>query len=253
MSAPQPLVANKLAGKKVVVLGGTSGLGFGVASALVEEGATVVVASASAENVEKTIARLGDPAAQYNADAARVSGHTVDLRGPGMEASLAALFEKVGAVDHIVHTAGESLAAVPVDIPLARITYADVLSIAQVRFLSVIFTAKVGARHLRAGGSMVFTTGASAIVPQPDRTAAAGFMAGLYGLARQLAYDLAPQGVRVNMVSPGPVDTEIWGALDARAREALYARVAARNLTGRVPAPHEVAQAYLYLLKDTNM
>jgi NAD(P)-dependent dehydrogenase (short-subunit alcohol dehydrogenase family) len=251
--APQPLVAHQLLGKKVIVIGGTSGIGFAVASALVEEGATVIVASSSASRVENAVARLSDPAIQYNADKARVSGHTVNLKGPGMETSIAALFEKVGTVDHIVHTAGETLAAAPADTPLDRLVYDDVLAFAQVRFLSVIFTAKIGARHLSKGGSMVFTSGAGAVKPSPNWVASVGFMSGLYGLTRQLAYDLSAKHFRVNLVSPGLLKTELWDDLDAETREKLYEQAAGGHLTRHTAEPHEVAQAYLYLLKDTNM
>jgi NAD(P)-dependent dehydrogenase (short-subunit alcohol dehydrogenase family) len=251
--APQPLVAHQLAGKKVVVIGGSSGIGFAVASALIEEGASVVVASSSAEKVQKAVARLGDPETQYNADSSRVSGHTVNLKGPEMEASIAALFDKIGQVDHIVHTAGDSLGDTRVDIPLDRLAYDDVVNFAQVRFLSVIFTAKIGARHLSRGGSLVFTSGASAVKPAPNWVVSVGFMSGLYGLTRQLAFDLAAQHLRVNLVSPGPVKTELWDGMDAATREAFYAQAAGRHLTRHTAEPHEVAQAYLYLMKDTNM
>lgn len=251
--APQPLVANKLAGKKVVIIGGSSGIGFGVASALIEEGTSVVIASSSAEKVQNAVARLSDPTTQYNADKSRVSGHTVNLKGPEMEASITALFEKVGSVDHIVHTAGDSLATTPVDIPLDRLVYDDVLALAQVRFLSVIFTAKVGAHHLNKGGSLVFTSGASALHPIPNWVGSVGLMSGLYGLTRQLAFDLSPKHLRVNLVSPGLVKSELWDGMDAATREGFYAHSAGQHLTRHVAEPHELAQAYLYLLKDTNM
>jgi NAD(P)-dependent dehydrogenase (short-subunit alcohol dehydrogenase family) len=247
--APTPLVVNKLAGKKVVVIGGSSGIGFAVASALVEEGASVVISSSSTEKVAAAVARLGDVNTQYNADPARVAGHTVNLKGPGAEASLEGFFAKAGAVDHIVHTAGDALAIVP----LQQVTYEGIIDAGQVRFISAILTAKVGARHLAKGGSMTFTSGAIAVKPIENWVAVAGFMSGLYGLTRQLAYDLAPQHFRVNLVSPGGVKTELWDGMSDSARENLYQYWASTNLTRHAAEQHEIAQPYLYLMKDTNM
>jgi NAD(P)-dependent dehydrogenase (short-subunit alcohol dehydrogenase family) len=247
--APTPLVVNRLAGKKVAVIGGSSGIGFAVASALVEEGASVVISSSSAEKVAAAVARLGDAAVQYNADPARVAGHTVDLKGPGMEASLERFFAQSGAVDHIVHTAGDALAVVP----LQQLTYDAVVGAGEVRFVSAILTAKVGARHLAKGGSLTFTTGSISVHPRPNWVAVAGYAAGLHGLTRQLAYDLAPQHFRVNLVSPGAVKTEMWGSMPESAREKLFKESEAKALTRHVAEPHELAQTYLYLMKDTNM
>ncbi|SNX88065.1 probable conserved hypothetcial protein [Melanopsichium pennsylvanicum] len=69
-----------LQGKKVVVIGGSSGIGFSAASAFIEEGATVIIGSSSQSRVDSAIQRLSDPNIQYNADPSRISGHTVNLK-----------------------------------------------------------------------------------------------------------------------------------------------------------------------------
>ncbi len=74
--------AHVLANKKVVIIGGSSGIGFAAASALIEEGASVVIGSSSSDRVAAAVQRLSDPAQQYNADASRVSGHAVNLKVP---------------------------------------------------------------------------------------------------------------------------------------------------------------------------
>jgi NAD(P)-dependent dehydrogenase (short-subunit alcohol dehydrogenase family) len=247
--APTPLVVNRLAGKKVVVIGGSSGIDFAVASALIEEGASVIISSSTAKKVAAAVTRLGDAATQHNADPARVAGHTVDLKGPGTEASLERFFAQAGTVDHIVHTAGDALAIAP----LQQVTYESIVATGEVRFISAILTAKVGSRHLSKGGSLTFTTGGVALHPIPNWVAVAGYAAGLHGLTRQLAYDLAPQHFRVNLVSPGAVKTEMWNGMPESVREKRFAQAEAKNLTRHVAEPHEVAQAYLYLIKDTNM
>lgn len=87
-SSVAPTYLHLLKDKKVVVIGGSSGIGFSVASALVEEGAHVVIASSSQERVDAAVARLSDPKQQYNADEKRVEGRTVNLKGEQMEVSL---------------------------------------------------------------------------------------------------------------------------------------------------------------------
>jgi NAD(P)-dependent dehydrogenase (short-subunit alcohol dehydrogenase family) len=247
--APQPRVLNKLVGKKVVVIGGTSGIGFAVASALIEEGATVIVSSSSATKVDQSVARLNDASTQYNADPARVSGAALDLTGPEAEASIAAFFAKIGTLDHVVFTAGSFTPA----IPLAETTAANIIEEASVRFTGALLVAKAAARHLVPGGSIILTTGTVSERPIAGWAARGGFAAGTLGLTRQLAYDLAPQRIRVNCVAPGLVKSEFWDSLPAAARDGMYAGAAANTLTQHVPEAHEIAHSYLYLLKDTNM
>lgn len=81
----------------------------------------------------------------------------------------------------------------------------------------------------------------------------AGFASGLHGLTRNLALDLSPLDIRVNCVSPGAVETELWNPLPADARKAMMEGIAKSVLTARVGQPEEVAQAYLWFIKDTNV
>jgi NAD(P)-dependent dehydrogenase (short-subunit alcohol dehydrogenase family) len=247
--APQPRVVNKLAGKKVVVIGGTSGIGFAVASALIEEGAAVIVSSSSAAKVDQAVARLNDASIQYNVDPTRVSGKVLDLTGSEAEAAIAAFFAKIGTLDHVVFTAGSFTPAVP----LAETTTANIIEEASVRFTGALLVAKAAARHLSPGGSIILTTGTVSERPVAGWAARGGFAAATLGLTRQLAYDLAPQRIRVNCVAPGMVRSEFWAGLPAAARDGMFAAVAASTLTQHVPEAHEIAHSYLYLLKDTNM
>jgi NAD(P)-dependent dehydrogenase (short-subunit alcohol dehydrogenase family) len=247
--SPQPRVVNKLVGKKVVVIGGTSGIGFAVASALIEEGATVIVSSSSAAKVDQAVARLNDASIQYNADPSRVSGDALDLAGPEAEAAIATFFAKIGTLDHVVFTAGSFTPAVP----LAETTAANIIEEASVRFIGALLVAKAAARHLPPGGSLILTTGAVSERPVPGWAARGGLAAGALGLTRQLAYDLSPQRIRVNCVAPGMIRSEFWDHLPAAARDGLYAAAAANSLTQHAPEAHEIAESYLYLLKDTNM
>jgi hypothetical protein len=76
-----------LTGKVALIIGGTSGIGFAVAAALIEEGAHVIVSSSSQSRVDDAVKRLSDPEKQYNADKSRVQGKVCNLKGPEMEVS----------------------------------------------------------------------------------------------------------------------------------------------------------------------
>jgi NAD(P)-dependent dehydrogenase (short-subunit alcohol dehydrogenase family) len=233
----------------VAIIGGTSGIGFATARGLIEEGAHVFIGSSSQDKVDKAIKRLSDPSEQYNADSSRVGGHTINLKGEDMEASIREFFKKAGKVDHIIHTAGDSLAMGP----LEEITYDKIITAGQVRYFSAILTAKVAGEVLSPGGTLTLTTGSVAVHPIPNWVIVAGFAAGLHGLTRQLAFDLASKQIRVNLVSPGPVKTELWDFVPKENQEQYFNETAKKTLTGKMGEPAEVAQTYLYLIKDGNM
>ena len=208
---------NKLAGKHVVVIGGTSGIGFAVAEASLENGARVTVSSSRETSVKTALDRLST---SYP-DAAQelISGHVCDLSSPSsVEADLEALFEKIGGpVDHIVFTSGDKLATRPLqDVDMAYFVKAG-----QVRFFSPFFVAKVGARHLTPGpaSSITITGGGIAERPVSDWAVVGSYASGLYGMVRGLALELKP--VRVNLVQPGGMETELWKDMDPDKREAL--------------------------------
>ena len=242
-----------LRGSKVVIIGGSSGLGFAAASALIEEGASVVIGSSSAARVDAAVARLSDPQQQYNADVNRVAGHTVSLAGPGAEAGLRSFFDKIGSFDHLIYTAGDTLATKS----LSEFSYNDIVTAGSVRFISAILAVKIAtsdAQLLKQGGnsSIVLTTGVVAEKPMKGWSVPAGFAAGIYGLTRNLALDLAEKKIRVNAISPGPVDTELWSSIPEQQRQAFLNGIGDKLLTGRVGQPQDVANTFVYLLKDKN-
>ncbi|CEH13384.1 Reductases with broad range of substrate specificities [Ceraceosorus bombacis] len=248
MSA-QPRYVSQLKGQKAVIIGGSSGLGFAVASALIEEGASVVISSSNRSKLDDAVKRLNDPKLQYNADSSRVSAKLCNLQGEGMEESLASLFSSVGGFDHLIHTAGDPLAISP----LEQASYHQILKAGEVRFFSAILAAKTAQPHLRKSGSITLTTGSISVSPRPDWAIISGFAGGLISLGRQLAYDLSKYDLRVNVVSPGGVETELWNGMPQDKRQKTFEAMSQRALTGKIAQPHEVAQTYIGLLKDTNI
>jgi len=235
---------NKLAGKHVLVIGGTSGIGFAVAEASIESGASVTISSSSTARVESSIQAL-----QKSYPSSKVQGFACDLSKPTLEKDIEALFEKTGTVDHIIFTAGDKLAITP----LQGISYESILAAGQVRFFAPILVAKIGSKYLTKGptSSIILTTGTVADRPISDWSVVAGYAAALHGLTRNLALDLKP--VRVNCISPGAVDTELWKDMSEQQKGGMFKIIAEKVPTAHVGKPEEVAEAYLWLMKDTNV
>jgi NAD(P)-dependent dehydrogenase (short-subunit alcohol dehydrogenase family) len=217
-----------LNGKRVVVIGGASGIGFAVAEAARDAGARVVIASSQAVNVEAAAARLGGGA----------TGLVVDV---GDEASVAGFFEQLGPFDHLAFTAGDwggSLFAPTRDLDLAAARAAFA-----VRFWGALAVVKHGCRTIAEGGSITLTGGMLAHRPMkgaPIPTAVAG---AVEHLVRGLAMDLAP--IRVNAVCPGIVLTERTRQMPAEMLQAFTAR----QPLPRGGEPAEAAEAYIYLMR----
>lgn len=235
----------KLRNKHVLVIGGTSGIGYGVAEGSLASGARVTVSSSNQSRVDTAVKRLKADFPDSNP-----AGYACDLSKPTVEQDLEALFAKVGTVDHIVYTAGDQLRAGPV----ADITYDKIIAAGQVRFFAPLLAAKVGSKYLTPGpwSSITLTTGSVSHKPMPDWSVVAPFATGLHGMARNLALDLKP--IRVNVVSPGPVLTEMWDtSIDSEVKEKLVNGVPASVPTGRLAQPEDIAEAYLYVMKNPDV
>ncbi|MDH6213225.1 SDR family oxidoreductase [Streptomyces pseudovenezuelae] len=217
-------------GQRIVVIGGTGGIGLAVAEAAVQEGADVVVASRRQESVDAALKRLPGGA----------EGHVLDATD---EESVRGFFARVGAFDHLVYTAGESILMGS----LAESDLGQARRFLDTRLWGAYTAVKHGAPSIRPGGSVVLTTGTAGQRPMPGTTVAASLCGAMESLTRALALELAP--VRVNVVSPGVVRTELWRDLAQEDREGLYASTAAALPVGRVGEPADIAEAYLYLMR----
>lgn len=235
---------NKLAGKHVLIIGGSSGIGYAVAEASIESSASVTISSSSADRVKTAVEKL-----QSAYPSASVKGYACDLSKPSLEQDIEKLFEQTGKVDHIVFTAGDALAMVPI----ADHTLETIKNAGQVRFYAPLLVAKVGVKYLSAGpeSSITLTTGGVAERPMPNWTVVASYASGLHGMTRNLALDLKP--VRVNLVSPGMVDTALWDGVPKESRDGMFKTVGAKMPTGQIGQPEDVAETYLWLMKDKNV
>lgn len=161
------------------------------------------------------------------------------------------LLEKCGQgkLDHIIYTAGDSLAVVP----LKDTTMEQVHAAGNVRFFGAVMIGKFAPKYLKEGpaSSYIITTGAVSEKPIPNWTVVGAYATALQGLTRGLALDLAP--IRVNLISPGGVDTELWNGMPPDVRAKTLEGMAQKSATGAIGTVVNVAEAYLYLMKDHNI
>ena len=222
----------KLEGQRIVILGGTAGIGFGVAVAAAAEGANVVVVSSKPERVASALARLPKGS----------EGHVVNLTS---EADVARFFSELGAFDHLAYTAGDW--ALFGD--YGTLSLDDAKRSFNVRYWGCLAAIKYALPHIRPVGSIVLTSGISARRPFKGWAIPASMLGAMEALGRALALELGP--LRVNVVSPGMVKTEMWDELPTEDRENMYRDMAAKLPVGRVAEPIEVAETYLYLMRQT--
>ena len=219
-----------LADKRIVILGGTSGIGLEVGKLAAAEGAQVVLASSKPSKVDA--AKAAVPGAE---------GRLIDVLS---EDRIKSLFTEIGPFDHLVYTAGESLLVEP----LETLSLSRAQAFFNVRFWGSFLAVKYAAPNIWPGGSIVLTSGMASRRPLAGLTAVSGVCGAGESLARALAVELAP--LRVNAVCPGLVRTDLWNSFPAQERQAMDEHAQQRLLVGRIGEAPEVAEAYLYLMKN---
>ena len=222
-----------LQNERVIILGGSSGIGLAVAEQASSQGADVVIVSSNPERVQEATKSIGRG----------VDGQTVDLSD---ERAVAALFTKLGPFDHLVFTAGDKLhlnALADTDLKHARQAF-------ELRYWSALAAVKYGSPHIRKGGSIVLTTGVADRRPPKGWVVAASVLGTIESLTCALAVELAP--IRVNAVCPGVVRTSLWQSIisSESEREQLFENVGKHLPVGRVGEAHDLARAYLFLMKE---
>lgn len=221
-----------LSGKRILVIGGASGIGRAIAEGAVAGGAEIVIASTNADKLAKVAAELGG-----------IASAVIDVAN---EASVAAYFAGAGSFDHIAFTAGDWV--MPPAGPISELNLTQAASLMQVRFWGAIAVAKHGASRLPAAGSFTITGGMLAHLPSKGRSLWTALAGSLEFLARGLAADMAP--IRVNCVCPGLIRTEQWESFPEAYRARLLQTAEQKQLLPRPGTPAECAEAYLYLMRN---
>jgi NAD(P)-dependent dehydrogenase (short-subunit alcohol dehydrogenase family) len=240
MSTSQYKYINKLQGKRILVFGGTSGIGFGVVEACLEHGATVFVTGSNQAKLDKTVGRLTMAYPDIPKD--RIHIQTCDLAdADNQENNIRTLFEAVTGdgktkLNHIVHTAGDKLNITPVTDVTAEIMHKKLT----VRLMTAMFISKLAPNYLEwtPDSSITVTSGVNASKPQPKWATTAASAGAIECFAMGIAVELAP--VRVNCVSPGAIKTELFAGISPE-MEKLYE---SKTLVKRLGRPEDTAEAY---------
>jgi NAD(P)-dependent dehydrogenase (short-subunit alcohol dehydrogenase family) len=223
-----------LTGKRVVVLGASSGLGLATAQAAAAEGAQVVIVSSQSQRLARALQTL--PAGS--------TGHVVDLTN---EAQIQQFFAQNGAFDHLVYTAGEALQLSP----LSDTSLETARTFFDLRFWGALTAVKYATPHVAPTGSIVLTGGTAGRRPSKGWSLGASICSAMEGFTRAMAMELAP--IRVNIVVPGLVRTSLWDSLPEADREGMYAHLSQVLPVQHIGEADDVAQTYLSAMRQPFM
>ena len=215
-----------LAGKKVIVVGGSSGIGLATAEAAKAAGAEVVIASRNAERVKAAAGKVG---------AQGISADVTD------DQSVIDLFKAVGPVDHVVVSAAQLRSG-----PFKTVAMEDVRATMEGKLWGAWRVAR--AADIRPGGSLTLVSGFLSLRPRPNSAIVSAANGALESLTRALALEMAP--IRVNCVSPGIIDTPIRAAMPEAARKEMLAKIAAGLPVGRVGEASDVARQIIAFVEN---
>ncbi|MEW6262720.1 MAG: SDR family oxidoreductase [Thermodesulfobacteriota bacterium] len=227
----------ELDGARVLVVGGGSGIGFGVAQAAAAKGARVTLASRNLVKLESAAARIGPGTGVA----------VLDVVDPDQ---VKAFFDRSAHFDHIVTTTS-SLEARQAGVmaPVQDLPLAAARAMMEAKYWGQVHVAKYGAAKLAPTGSITLTAGIASKKYVPAHGGLAPVNAAVGAFAWLFAYEIGPK--RCNAVSPGLVRTEAYDHLGLEAREAFFNRYAQEFLPVKhVAAVEEVAKTYIYLMES---
>jgi NAD(P)-dependent dehydrogenase (short-subunit alcohol dehydrogenase family) len=222
----------RFSGKTVLIFGGNSGIGLAAARAFHAEGARLAVTGRDAASLAEVARETGVLAIQSDI------GSVTEI-----EAAIARVRHELGMVDILFVNAGVGGFS-----PLTEMTEAFWDSVHRVNLRGCVFALQKSLPLMKDGGAVVVTGSIGSVLALPGNIAYAAAKAGLRAATRVLAAELLPRRIRVNMVSPGPTETEIFkrGA-PVEQVEALRAMMTADVPMKRMAEPDEIARAVLFL------
>ena len=224
-------------GKNVVITGGSSGIGLGMAKLLVDGGAHVLVTGRSRAALDAAREQLGGNLITFRGDVAAL---------PELEAMTDRVRSELGAVDAVFVNAGIA----PLT-PFETTTEEMYDELFAINVKGAFFTVQKLAPLLSTGAGVVLTTSAANVMGLRDSSVYAAGKAALRSMARSLSSELLPRGIRVNAISPGPIDTgALEKAMSAETAARFKAERVADNPMGRYGTPAEIARAAAFLAFD---
>lgn len=221
-------------GKRAVITGGTSGIGFATAKLFVARGGRVLVTGRAKEALASAQQELGEDAIAFESDAASLAD--IDKLADRVKSEF-------GTFDLLFVNAGQTAF-----VPFERMTEAVYDQLFAVNAKGAYFTVRKLAPLMNEGSAVVLTTSIADVKGLPLASAYAASKAALRSMARSLARELLPRGIRVNAVSPGPVDTPIIDkAASKEVADEVKRQLREANPMKRFGRPEEVAKAVVFL------
>ena len=226
----------RLEGKVAVVTGGNSGIGLATAKRFHEEGARVVIAGRSQKTLDEAVKTIGKGTVGVQADVSSAKD---------LDRLYTTVSEKLGKIDVLFANAGIYKFA-----PLAATTEALYDELFDINARGVYFTIQKALPHLNDGASIIVNTSVAGEIGVPNGTAYAATKAALRSFTRSIAAELVERGIRVNAVSPGPIETPAGFARTGLSKEAIDEFV--KSVVSQVPMkrigkPEEIAGAVAFL------
>ncbi|GAA2338847.1 SDR family oxidoreductase [Streptomyces kunmingensis] len=223
--------------KVAVITGGTSGIGLATARRFVDEGAFVYITGRRATELQNALTSLGE----------RAAGIQGDVSDPAaVDRVIDAVAERQGHIDVVVANAGGGSV-----IPLEHITFADYERHFSVNVAGALFTVQKSLPLMSSGGSIILVGSVNGSRNVPQMSLYGATKAALRSLGRSWAYELSERGIRVNTLSPGPIETPAFFANteadDEDAMRRVREQVGGTLAMGRMGRPEEVAAAALFL------
>lgn len=216
-----------LQGKKVVIIGGSSGIGLATAKAAVTAGAKVLLAGRSLQKLAQAQAEIG--------------GGEISSLDLLQEDAVKKFFAEVGIIDHLV-ISGSSVTAGS----FRELETSDARKSVDSKFWGAYLAAKYA--QMQEQGSIVLFSGTLSHRPSPGYAVVSAINCAIEALGRALALELAP--VRVNVVSPGVVATPVYEGMSPEQREAFFQNTASKLPVKRIGVPEDIAATVLYLMNN---
>jgi NAD(P)-dependent dehydrogenase (short-subunit alcohol dehydrogenase family) len=221
-----------LKNKRVIILGGSSGLGLATAQAAAADGAEVIIVSSNQQRIEKALKTLPGNS----------KGFALSL---DKEENIRTFFAGTGNFDHLVYTAGENISSSMVgdtDIEKAK----DFFTI---RFWGAFAAIKYGKAYINEYGSINLMSGNFGQRPAAGYSLGAAICGAMDAFTRAMAIELAP--IRVNNIAAGIIDTSLWNNLSETDRNGFFRHLENTLLLKRVGKPEDIAEAFVYLMKQS--
>lgn len=228
----------RLKGKTAIITGGNSGIGLATAKLFVAEGAQVAITGRDQAKLDSAVAELGPNAISIKADSTDVAQ---------LENAVAQAAKKFGKLDIVFANAG-----IAGNTPLGGTTLAAFENVIKTNLTAVFFTVQAAVPHLNDNASIILNGSVISVLGNPGYSAYAATKAGVRAMARVMASELSPRGIRVNVVSPGGTRTPIWaGAIAEQGNEtALEKRIALSTPLGRIGEVEHISKTVLFLASD---